>query len=69
MAYKMKYDFYVPSVRQVALDNVPLNTKVKNRCSYFSIVKNDQNYSNKMIVCSGGRFWSFLQGLKMARFI
>ena len=24
MAYKMKSDFYVPFVRQVALDNVPL---------------------------------------------
>ena len=74
MAYKMKYDSYVPVVRQVALNNVPLKnghvvlkTLVKNPCS--SIVKNDQQYPNKMIVCSGGRCWIFLQCFKVASFI
>ena len=40
MADKMKHDFYVPVVRQVALDNVPFkngtsskNFGVKNPCS------------------------------------
>ena len=32
-------------------------------------VKNDQKYPNKMIVCSGGQFYNFIQGLKVASFI
>ena len=69
----MKYDFYVQVVWQVALDNVPLrNGHSSQNLSVhimFSIVKNDQKYPNKMIVYSGGRFWNFLQGLKVASFI
>ena len=52
MADKMKYDFYVPVCWQVALDNATitclsemapiLKILVKNLCSYFSRVKNDQ---------------------------
>ena len=60
MAYKMKSDFYVPVV---------LKTLVKYPCSYFSIVKNDHKYPNKMIVCSGRRIWNFIQGIKVANFI
>ena len=30
MAFKMKYDFYVPVVRQVPLDNVPLRNSSQN---------------------------------------
>ena len=32
-------------------------------------MKNDQKNVNKMIVCSGGRFWNFIQGLKVASFM
>ena len=36
MADKMKYDFYVPVVRQVALDNVP--------------IRNDHSFQNSGVV-------------------
>ena len=60
----MKSDFYVPVVRQVSLDNAPL----RNGNSSQNLT-NDQKYPHKMIVCSGGRFWNFLQGFKVASFI
>ena len=76
MADRIKHDFYVPFVRQVALDKVPLRN---GPCSqnfgeelmfiFFSIVKKDQSCLDKMIDCSGGRFWNFIQDLKVARYI
>ena len=74
MAYKMKYDFNVPVVRQVALDNMSLrkghsSQNLRTHVHIFSIVKNNQKYPNKMTVYSGGRFWNFLQSIKVASFI
>ena len=72
----MKHDLDIPDVRQVALDNMILEmslilkTLVKNPCSYFNyIVKNDEKCPNEMIVCSGVRFWNFIQGIKVASYI
>ena len=72
----MRYNFYVPVVQTVVLDNVPLrnghssqNFSEEPMFIFFSIVNNDQNYPNKMIVCSAGRFSNFIQGIKVASFI
>ena len=32
-------------------------------------MKNDQMYPNEMIVCSGGKFLNFIQGLNVASLI
>ena len=76
MANKMKHDIYVPAVRQLALDNVPLrngpnsdNFGEERMFIFFSIVKNDQKCPNKMIVCRSRRFWNIIQGLKVASYI
>ena len=67
--------FYVQVIRQVALNNNPLRNGhgsqnfSKEPMFIFFLVKNDQKYPNEMIVCSGGRFWNFLQGLKAASLI
>ena len=55
--------FCVLVVRQVAPDNVPL------RNGSISYIKKDKKYPNKMIDCSGERFWNFIQGLKVASFM
>ena len=76
MSEKIKHDFYMRVIRQVALESVPL----KNGSSspnfgeeaifiISSVVKNDHKCPNKMVVCSGGRFLNFIQGLKEASFI
>ena len=61
MADKMKHNVYVPVVRYVVLDKVPLrnghssqNFGEEPMFIFVSIVKNDQKCTNKMIVCSGG---------------
>ena len=75
MEYKVKYDFYVPVVQQLALDKVPLRNGHSSQnfseepMFIFFIVKNDQKYPNKMIICSGGGFWNFLHGIKVASFV
>ena len=71
MADKIKHDFYVPVVRQVALRNGHSTKNFSQERTFisFSIVKNDQKYPNKMIVCSGGRLWYFIQGLNVSNFI
>ena len=62
MADKMKHDFYVPVVRKVALDNMPLRNRPSSRnfneepMFRFFIMKNGQRCPNKMTACSGGRF-------------
>ena len=72
---EMKYDFYVPVVRQVAFDNVPHRNGHSSQnfseelMFIFFIVNNDQKYPNKMIVCGGGRFLNFMQGFKVTSFI
>ena len=38
-------------------------------CKYEMFVKNDQKCPSKVIVCSGRRFWNFIQDLKVASFI
>ena len=57
---KIKYVFIVPIVRQVALDNVPLKSLVKNLCSYFFTVRIDHNYPNKMIDFTVTGLWNFI---------
>ena len=75
MADKMKRDLYVLVVREVALDKVPLRNDPSSQnygekpMFMFFIVKNDQKCPNKMIACSIGRFYNFIQGLKVASFI
>ena len=74
MAEKMKHNYMCRlsdrwrSITCLSKMTLILKTLVKNPCSYFS-VKNDQKCPNKMIVCSGGRFWNFIQGLKVTSFI
>ena len=56
MSEEMKHDFYVPVVRQMALDKVPLRSGSssqnfgKEPMFIFSIVRYDQRRPNKMIV-------------------
>ena len=67
MADKMKHDFYVSVIRQVAREPYRsemalfFKTVVKNLCSYCSIVRHDRKYPNQMFDCSCGRFWNFIQ--------
>ena len=47
-----------------------LKTLVEILSSYFNVVKHDQKCPHKMIDCSGGTHWNFMQGLiKVASFI
>ena len=62
MADKMKHDFHVLVVRQVALDNVPRRNGHSSQnfseepMFIFFIVKNDQKCPNETIDCKGGEF-------------
>ena len=59
----------------MVLDNVPLRNDPSSQnfgeepMFIFFKLKNDQNCPNKIIDCSCGRYWNFIQGLKMASFI
>ena len=74
MADQMKHDFYVPVVQQVALNNVPLRNGPSSQnfgeepMFNFFYIKSDQKCPNKMIACSGGRFWNFIQDLSSGQF-
>ena len=48
------------------LSDLALVLKTEEPVFIFFTVKNDQNCPNKTIACSGGRFYNFKQGLKVA---
>ena len=66
---------FLPIIRQVALDNVPLRNGPSSQkfsdepMFIFFTVKIDHNYPDKMIDFTDRRLWNFIQAPKVASFI